>query len=248
MLEAYNFTMKLMTTLLERTNLFLYCYSKGVSLAYLSKSQVGVAKDLEQLLQNSPDFSKELSNHFDDARRIYAETVQDVRIKVASESWNAEMNLCVLLFSYIRVNQPKFVVETGVANGITTRVMMSALSEYGGHLHSFDILTEASSVYQGNGHWYFHLLTSAGAVKEINLLVQDFPEIDMWVHDSNHGSTWQEFEYRLAMSKLSKNGILVSDDIDASPAWAKVSREILKNPWAIFDARKVIGIAHKKIT
>ena len=59
--------------------------------------------------------------------------------------------------------------------------------------------------------------------------------------------TWQEFEYRLAVSKLSKNGILVSDDIDASPAWAKVSSEILKNPWAIFDARKVIGIAHKKI-
>jgi predicted O-methyltransferase YrrM len=239
--------MKLMATLLERTNLFLNGYSKGVSLAYLSKSQVGVAKDLGQLLQNSPDFSKELSHHFDDARRVYVETVQDVRIKVASESWNAEMNLCVLLFSYIRVNKPQIVVETGVANGITTRVMMSALSEYGGHLHSFDILTEASSVYEGIGNWHFHLLSTRGAAKEINLVVQEIPEIDMWVHDSNHGSTWQEFEYRLAVSKLSKNGILVSDDIDASPAWAKVSSEILKNPWAIFDARKVIGIAHKKI-
>jgi predicted O-methyltransferase YrrM len=198
-------------------------------------------------LAKSGDFPRELLDHFDDGRKVYLETIRDLKIKVASESWNAEMNLCVLLFSYIRVNRPPIVVETGVANGITTRVMMSALSEYGGHLHSFDILTEASSVYQGIGNWHFHLLSTRGAAKELNLVVQEIPEIDMWVHDSNHGSTWQEFEYRLAVSKLSKNGILVSDDIDASPAWAKISSEILKNPWAIFDARKVIGIAHKKI-
>jgi predicted O-methyltransferase YrrM len=239
--------MKIMRTLIERTNLFLKGYSKGVSVAYLSKSELGVVKDLEELLEKSGDFPRELLDHFDDGRKVYLETIKDVSFKVASESWNAEMNLCVLLFSYIRVNKPQIVLETEVANGITTRVMMSALSEYGGHLHSFDILSEASSVYQGNGNWHFHLLSTRDAAKEINLVVEDIPEIDMWVHDSNHGSTWQEFEYRLAISKLSKSGILVSDDIDASPAWAKVSSEILKNPWAIFDARKVIGIAHKKI-
>ena len=239
--------MKIIGSLFERINLFLKGYSKGVSVAYLSKSQLGVAKDLEELLAKSGDFSRELLDHFDDGRKVYLETIEDVKIKVASESWNAEMNLCILLFSLIRVNRPQIVVETGVANGITTRVIMSALSEYGGHLHSFDILAAASRVYTGNGNWHFHLLSTRGAAKEINLIVQEIPEIDMWVHDSNHGSTWQEFEYRLALSKLSKSGILVSDDIDASPAWAKVSSEILKNPWAIFDARKVIGIAHKKI-
>jgi predicted O-methyltransferase YrrM len=152
-----------------------------------------------------------------------------------------------LLFSLIRVYQPKIVVETGVANGVTTRVMMSALSEYGGELNTFDILEASSTVYSGNGNWIFHLLSSVGTPKDFRNQVSSFPDVDLWLHDSNHGSTWQEFEYRLAANKLSENGILVSDDIDASPAWAKVSKDILNRPWAIFDSRKIIGISTKKI-
>lgn len=239
--------MNFIATLRERISLSVKGYAKGVSVAYLSKSQAGIAKDLNDWVENHSDAPARLAEHFKDAQKVYLDTINEENVKVASPSWNAEENLCILLFSLIRTNKPKIVVETGVANGVTTRVMMSALSEYGGELHSFDILAASSKVYSGNGKWKFHLLSRAGTAKDFINQMSDLPEVDLWVHDSNHGSTWQEFEYRLAVSKLSRNGFLVSDDIDASPAWAKVSNDVLESPWAIFDSRKIIGIAAKNV-
>ena len=71
------------------------------------------------------------------------------------------------------------------------------------------------------------------------------PKVDVWVHDSNHGYRWQKFEYLLALSVLSKNGILISDDIDASSAWGELSKTHFRKSYVIFDSRKFIGVAFK---
>jgi hypothetical protein len=71
------------------------------------------------------------------------------------------------------------------------------------------------------------------------------PKVDLWVHDSNHGYRWQKFEYQLAFSRLRKGGILISDDIDASPAWGELAKTLFRESFIVFDSRKFIGIAFK---
>jgi predicted O-methyltransferase YrrM len=68
---------------------------------------------------------------------------------------------------------------------------------------------------------------------------------DIWLHDSNHGQTWQSFEYSLAWNLLAPGGVLLSDDVDASPAWGEASISYLDNPAIIFDTRKFIGVSVK---
>jgi hypothetical protein len=70
--------------------------------------------------------------------------------------------------------------------------------------------------------------------------------VDVWIHDSDHGSLWQEFEFRLALDNLAPNGVLISDDIDASSAWCELSKSFFDSACVFFDKRKMIGVATKK--
>jgi hypothetical protein len=81
-----------------------------------------------------------------------------------------------------------------------------------------------------------------------NLLktVDNFGEVDLWLHDSNHSYLWQNMEYELALSKLGNRGILISDDIDASLAWSQNSKTCFNTSYILNDYRKFIGIGFGK--
>ncbi len=166
---------------------------------------------------------------------------------ITNTRWNAEEQLFILLYSLIKANKSKVIIETGVANGITTNAIMKALEESGinGELHSFDVLPQTDKAYSGGGNWNFHLVKEKSAHNEIKSVIDSLPEIDIWVHDSNHGYRWQKFEYLLALSVIGKNGILISDDIDASSAWGELAKTHFRKSYIVFDSRKFIGIAFK---
>jgi len=157
-------------------------------------------------------------------------------------NFDCEMGLASLLYAYILAVRPKIVVETGVANGITTNVIMRALEITGGTLHSFDIDGNTSNVYEGAGDWNFHHITNPH--KEfLEGVVSSLEKIDLWVHDSNHGFSWQAFEYQLAALNLQFGGVLISDDIDSSTAWGTISNSLFASSFGIFDRRKFFGVA-----
>jgi hypothetical protein len=81
--------------------------------------------------------------------------------------------------------------------------------------------------------------------KHLSETIANLPNLDIWLHDSNHGYRWQKFEYLLALSKLNVGCILISDDIDASPAWGELAKSHFKESYVVFDSRKFIGIAIK---
>jgi predicted O-methyltransferase YrrM len=158
------------------------------------------------------------------------------------KNFDCEMGLASFLYAFIVLNRPSIVIETGVANGITTNVIMAALEITGGTLHSFDVDERTKNVYSGKGRWHFHLLKNdfeADLVRQVS----EIGKLDLWVHDSNHGYKWQTFEYGLAVSYLNVGGILVSDDIDSSTAWGLASKSMFKKSYGIFDARKFFGVA-----
>jgi predicted O-methyltransferase YrrM len=237
--------MKLTKVVLARLGLLVHGFSKGVSVGWLGKSNNKIYIDGYSLLLTK--YSEEqIKVLVLEGRQIWVEESSAEKNKVAAEHWNAESNLCVLLYVLILLNKFKVVVETGVANGVTTRVVMRALERTNGTLHSFDILESSRNVYKGKGNWKFHKLEPNRKIqhqleKEANLI----GPCDIWLHDSNHGQTWQSFEYSLAWNLLAPGGVLLSDDVDASPAWGEASISYLDNPAIIFDTRKFIGVSVK---
>ena len=158
------------------------------------------------------------------------------------KNFDCEVGLASFLYAQIIESKPSVVVETGVANGITTNVIMKALEKTGGVLHSFDVDPRTENVYKGNGLWTFHLL-KGHLEKDLERQISNIGKVDLWIHDSNHGYQWQAFEYNLAVSTLNSNGLIVSDDIDASTAWGLASNSIFKESFGVFDARKFFGVA-----
>jgi hypothetical protein len=75
-----------------------------------------------------------------------------------SSNFDCEKGMASFLYASILTIRPNIVVETGVASGISTNVIMHALEKTGGKLHSFDVDQQCSSIYDGSGDWSFHLL------------------------------------------------------------------------------------------
>ena len=169
--------------------------------------------------------------HLPKAGTLFKKTVSSQK-KVTNARWNAESNLFSLLYSLVCSSKPKTIIETGVANGISTNAIMKGLelSNNIGVLHSFDVLPQTSNAYKGAGNWQFHLLSERSTHKHLKRIVSKLPQVDIWLHDSNHGYRWQKFEFLLAWGRLKKGGFLISDDVDASPAWAELSETVFGNP------------------
>lgn len=156
--------------------------------------------------------------------------------------WNVEVKLASYLYAYVLAKRPKVVVETGIANGFSTRILMKALEQTGGTLHSFDTKSECKKVYQGKGNWKFHLVPSKNQVQYFKSTTHDW-EVDLWFHDGNHSYMWQRFEYELAFSRLAIDGTIISDDVDASEAWVEFCERNRLDSLCVFDSRKIFGIA-----
>jgi predicted O-methyltransferase YrrM len=238
--------MKLTKVLLVRFGLLIHGFSKGVSVGWIGKSNNQIHSDGFSLLQTR--YSEEqIRTLVEEGKQVWIDETSTKKNKVAAEHWNAESNLCVLLYALILLNGYKKVIETGVANGITTRVIMRALERTNGTLHSFDILESSRNVYTGPGNWIFHKLEPNRKIQQqLQNEVKLIGQCDIWLHDSNHGQTWQAFEFSLAWNQLAPNGVLLSDDVDASPAWGQASVDFLNQPAIVFDTRKFIGVSFKK--
>jgi len=230
---------------LRRVYLFLYGSREGVSLNFLQKNANGVFLSTEEFMIKSKLNYSDLQKDLGTAKSLYKKVLEEHR-HITSEGWNAELELFSLLYILVKSKKPKILVETGVANGITTNSIMFALNENdnSGFLHSFDILPETGNSNLIEANWIFHLLEKKKTNKHFSRIIENLPKIDIWLHDSNHGYRWQKFEYLLAIRRLNRDGILISDDVDASSAWGEVIPKYFKESYIIFDSRRFIGIAH----
>ena len=218
---------------------------KGINAYVMGTYGLKVFKDVDNMASNTAEFSK-IAPYIPEGRRIYRETSHQLSGKVSPIKFDSGEELGTFLYALIMERKPKCIVETGVANGLTTNLIMAALDTYGGVLHSFDINPQCKSVYKGGGNWNFHLL-SRNYKKQVREVVDSIENIDIWIHDSDHSFSWQSFEYTIAASKLKENkGILVSDDIDCTTAFGRLIRSLNTHGWAVFDERKFFGIVQIK--
>ncbi|MDQ3764180.1 MAG: DUF5615 family PIN-like protein [Actinomycetota bacterium] len=159
--------------------------------------------------------------------------------------WAVEEQSSFMLYSLVRVLQPQTVVETGVANGHSSFVILSALKTNGrGKLVSIDIGNDVGRLVTAEESevWDLRLLSRPGARDELRAVLQSVAPVDLFLHDSEHLYGWQMIEYRAAAGVLSRGGILVSDDVDSSYAFWDFCRGRGVKPALLIDDRKALGL------
>lgn len=158
-----------------------------------------------------------------------------------------------LLQELVRSFSPRVVVETGVANGVSTRALLHALgaleeSNSAGSarkLHSMDVdVSVAVPDLIQNPAWTFHLLESP---RQLSHVLTTIGKIDMFFHDSDHRYQHQMYEYNLAWEHLNDGGILVTDDINWSNAFLDFCRHKSLKPAILADSNKFVGAVIKPV-
>tara|TARA_B100000989_G_scaffold264707_1_gene217231 strand:+ start:4357 stop:5163 length:807 start_codon:yes stop_codon:yes gene_type:complete len=147
-------------------------------------------------------------------------------------------------YSLIRIIKPKNILETGVAAGISSSLILSALKKNNlGKLTSIDLPpktgmapsrlndNEVGCLIPKNYYSQWNFIQGDAKKKLTDVLISKKPEI--FIHDSLHDYSHMMFEYISSWSIMGKNKIILSDDILLG---------IKKNKKAWFDFLKITGL------
>lgn len=146
------------------------------------------------------------------------------------------------LYALTRILQPTIVVETGVANGVSSAFILSALKcNSKGHLYSID-LGDLQAVPEGRqtgwvvaeglrNRW---TLLLGNAKEMLPDLVEELPHVDLFLHDSDHSYDHMMWEFGVAWQHLSKAGLLLSDDIWMNNAFFDFGRLVGRKATPLF--------------
>lgn len=142
--------------------------------------------------------------------------------------------------------RPEAVVETGVAHGLTSRVILEGLNRNSnGHLWSVDLPAVDSALHTEIGmavsealrpRWSY---VQGTARERLPGLLGQLGTIDLFVHDSLHTGRNQKFELESAWGALRPGGAAVIDDIDHSMAFRTFVDEARPQVW--LAARHITG-------
>ena len=154
------------------------------------------------------------------------------------------LELIRLLIKEVR---PTIVIETGVANGASTRKILSSFEEFNlvdSRLYSLDIDSRvATPDLVSSPQFNFVLIDSP---KSFLSAMNSIMNVDLFYHDSDHSYENQMLEYCAAWEMLnSNNGILISDDINWSNAFLDFCKKVDRIPLLLSDGGKFSGVICK---
>jgi len=141
-----------------------------------------------------------------------------------------EMQGAMILYQIIRSTRPRVVVETGVANGVSSTFVLAALEANGqGKLYSIDYTPVDDPLFLPAGKevgWmvpeelcHRWQLKHGKSDDELPGLLVTLGKIDLFFHDSDHSYETMMFEYRTAWPHLVEDGFLLSDDTRMNTAF-----------------------------
>jgi predicted O-methyltransferase YrrM len=140
----------------------------------------------------------------------------------------------LLQYAVVRALRPDVVLETGVANGVSSTYLLLALEKNGsGRLWSIDV---DDGCYLPPGkktgwmvperfrhRWEFH---PGDSLKLLPSLLERLPLLDLFLHDSLHTYEHMMFEFRQAYPRLRPGGILIADDALWNSSLNDFAREV----------------------
>ncbi|MBA2345144.1 MAG: class I SAM-dependent methyltransferase [Rubrobacter sp.] len=177
--------------------------------------------------------------------------------------WPADSVLARCCYLVCRLIRPSIVVETGVAHGVSSAFILTALEQNGhGALHSVDLppLRESHTASWGvavpdalKARWVLHRGASARVLPG---LLEELGTVDVFLHDSLHTHRNMRREFEVAWPQLRPGGILLADDVERNRAFGelqgrkpslwRVVKDVEERPLYGRAAPIVFGVAMKR--
>jgi predicted O-methyltransferase YrrM len=164
-----------------------------------------------------------------------------------AETWSVGTETSLLLYALVRLLKPRTVLETGVASGSSTAVILAAMIRNGdGELVSTDIDPRAGELVpvEWRPRWRLVVLTG-NAPQQFARLVGGFEQIDLFIHDSLHEYAWQSMELRTVWPKLAQRGLVAADDAHSCNAFLDFCRDRGVEPLILVEPKKIFGIGRR---
>ncbi len=135
---------------------------------------------------------------------------------------DADPELARAVYIAVRSSRPERVVETGVARGITSRVILEAMERNGcGHLWSIDLPPQLdqyadqwAAVVSDRRRWTFICGSSRQVLPR---LVQDLGSIDLFLQDS--AARNMRYEFELVWGAVRTGGLVIANNVGESNAF-----------------------------
>lgn len=167
---------------------------------------------------------------------------------------DADRSLSRAVWCAVRHTKPEVVIETGVARGVTSRIVLEALREnQHGHLWSIDLphpfdhrlhaQTGAAVTDACRDRWSY---VEGSSGQRLPQLIAGLDHLDVFIHDSLHTARNTMFEMGLAASVMSPLGVMLVDDISTHRGFAAFARRRPQYQTIISpstDRRGLFGIA-----
>jgi hypothetical protein len=175
--------------------------------------------------------------------QLLDEIIEDIDAQLAVRGLNsgrftyawysdAEILLCRAVWCVALHVRPEVVIETGVAHGITSRVVLEALRRNDlGHLWSIDLPfpfdhqlhaeTGAAVTDVCRLRWSY---LEGSSRQRLPPLITEVGHAEMFIHDSLHTSRNTVFEMEQAASAMPVGGVMLIDDIGGHGGFAIFAR------------------------
>jgi len=146
---------------------------------------------------------------------------------------DAEMSLARAAWCAVLHQRPSVVIETGVARGVTSRIVIEALERNDrGHLWSIDLphLFE-KSLHAETGaavpdsfrrRWTY---IEGSSRRRLPSLLRSLDKVDLFIHDSLHSARNTRFEMERTLEVLAPGGIMIVDDISTHQAFFNFAQD-----------------------
>jgi hypothetical protein len=176
-------------------------------------------------------------------RQQLDEVMTDIGALLAARGWgfgrdsyawyaDADSSLCRAAWCVTLHARPEVVIETGVAHGVTSRIVLEALRQNDlGHLWSVDLPfpfdhrlhaeTGAAITDACRPRWTY---LEGSSRQRLPPLAAEVGHAEMFIHDSLHTASNTVFEMEQAASVMSPGGVMLVDDIDSHEGFATFAR------------------------
>jgi hypothetical protein len=187
----------------------------------------------EEMAELGLDFGRHTYGHYSDADESLARAV-----------W------CTVLHK-----RPEVVVETGVARGVVSRIILEALEAGGrGHLWSVDLphpferglhtQTGVAVPDRLRARWTY---VEGSSRRRLPHLVRELGAVDVFVHDSLHTARNTRFEMDQIAGVLTPGGVMLVDDISTHQGFAPWTRDLNRADTLVCrsaDGEGLFGVVH----
>jgi hypothetical protein len=178
-------------------------------------------------------------------RQTYGE-YSDAEVSMVRAAW------CTALHQ-----RPSVVVETGVARGVTSRIVLEALNRNErGHLWSIDLphplekhLHAQIGAAVPNSHRTRWSYVEGSSRRRLPSLLRSLAQVDLFIHDSLHTARNTRFEMEQTLHVLASGGIMIVDDISGHQAFGNFARDFPRLETLVCPhsdrAGSFFGLVHK---